>query len=1665
MPTSGDIAASLKELEMGNDDIPTSILLGAGYDGEKRLAFLEFYEPSSQRIFHYYDKSGHMPYCFTKEPLEELAFLKQRKDVVDVHTEEKMDLINDKRILVSKIVTSDPLAIGGATNERSIRNTITAYEADIKYYENYLYDNQLQVGSFYSVREGKVIPEVMETAAGVEDALHKSLEGSTPPLSDYIRNWALLLTQPQPEIKRAAIDIEVYSPVESRIPDPEKAEYQIISVALAGSDGKKVVYVLERPGLELGPDRVPPDVEKRFFKTEPELLLSMYEDLLTYPVVITFNGDEFDLPYLYQRSLNMNIPKESIPITRGNQMASIRHGIHIDLYRAFNNRSIQIYAFSNKYSEHTLNGVASGLLGREKVEIDVPIGELLLNELAYYNYVDSELTLDLTRFDNDVFMKLFITICRISKMPLEDASRLNVSNWIRSLMIFEHRRWNALVPRREDLEGKGGASSEAIIKGKKYKGGFVVDPKPGVHFNVVVLDFASLYPSLIKVYNLSYETVRCVHPECRDNLIPETDHWVCTKRKGMTSLLIGSLRDVRVGYFKSLSKRPGLTKADKEFFNVISQALKVFLNACFTGDTDIVTPDGIKNIREMKVGDRVVNVNPETMEIDIDRVIEVQEFPYRGEMYHFNDRRFVDLMVTPNHRFLTTNGKGKKPVFRAAEEIFKATDIAIPKIKPRIDTEPPTRLSFLQTAKNIGAMAAFYPGAERPHFWFAKLPEDFKLKLRKNKVPDEKGSKLVGGARPFFRVPARELTENDIDRAEAIGGSVFFSQPKCFKVPARLETEDFAALCGWFVSEGSLFSNTPKLYADGGHRGSSQGITVSQSYGRGNPNGDSYRNEIGRLLDRLGLKHDADPGGKRYFRIASSVLHEWMLSNCYMAGTLHHTSISKRVPRFVFESERNMKAFLDAAYMGDGSAKQCCYTTNSRRLAEDMVVLTSLLGAKSKIKRDGNVYRVVFKNVSSKLTYAGAETRKYVRKVPFDGTVYCVTTEKNHTVIAGRNGRFVHVGQSYGVMGYDNFALYCLPVAEATAALGRYSIGKTIDKAKELGVEVLYGDSVAGDSVVWVKEPAGVHATRIENLFGWPLGTTIDGKEYFMPRELSVLTLDDAGRAVFKPVKHVMRHLTKKRLYRLSLTNRLALTVTEDHSLISLPPRRGKESHAKSLKFVEIKPTEVGRRVKELIALTRVPLEKVAVRGYPREVYEFLGSFVGSGRFQWTEGRVGSKLDGYVIPAGSDAKALLSLVAKLKEGGWVEDYALQGSPGEIAIRGGKLTILLMELAEAFGQTKVPFFIFNESEENVASFLRGIFGLEGSLLLVKGGRVARLSSPRACIPDGIRELLWRLGMPSSTYYTVIVKKDGTSGSPLFWLEMEDAQALFEKVGFLDSKAKRRLQKASLRGARAEREGDFVRVGVMDVTEVKGDSYVYDLEVEGSHRFFANGILCHNTDSVFLRAPSPEQLDLILAWARKELGIDLEVDKVYRYAAFSSRKKNYAAVYPDGSLEVKGLTGKKSNVPQFIKRTFKDVLKVLSDVKNPDEFTAARENIRQMLRDTYLRLKRREIPMEDLAFHVMMSKAVDRYTENTPQHVKAAQLLLGRGREMKPGDVISFVKTTNGVGVKPVELAKPEDIDVDKYVEYMRGTFDQLLDSLGYDFDEILGATKLEDFFGF
>ena len=73
-------------------------------------------------------------------------------------------------------------------------------------------------------------------------------------------------------------------------------------------------------------------------------------------------------------------------------------------------------------------------------------------------------------------------------------------------------------------------------------------------------------------------------------------------------------------------------------------------------------------------------------------------------------------------------------------------------------------------------------------------------------------------------------------------------------------------------------------------------------------------------------------------------------------------------------------------------------------------------------------------------------------------------------------------------------------------------------------------------------------------------------------------------------------------------------------------------------------------------------------------------------------------------------------------------------------------------------------------------------------------------------------------------------------------------------------------------------------------------------------------------------------------------------------------------------------------------------------------------------------------------------------------KAAKLLVDIGKDVKAGDVISYVKTKTGDGVKPVELAKPEEVDTEKYLETMEATFDQVLSSLNFNFKSILGKPR-------
>ncbi len=555
-------------------------LLGVGYDGQERKAYLKMLDLDSNNVSILMDMTGHKPYCLTDKPPQELANDPRLKEAgaVDFIQVEKYDSINDREITMTLIKASDPLAVGGT--KKSIREIVRSWEADIPYHLNYIYDNRYVPSIVYKIEDSKLIPILGEDEK-IEQIMARFFHDVAEEEKEEIRKWLKILESEHPPIDFTALDIEILGESPTRIPSPSKPEDRVVAVSFSGTKKMDKVLVLKRDNVDLNFSGSG-EFSLEVFDDEAALLSRCFEIMDEYPIVVTFNGDDFDLPYLKNRAERLGIARSKIPINVGRDGATLRKGIHLDLYRFFNNKSVQVYAFDNRYREYTLDGIAKALLGVGKIQVEKPLGELTLQELAEYSYRDSRLLRDMVESGDRLLLRLMAVISRISRMPLEDVCRHGVSGWIKSLLYWELRALNWLIPLKEDLiAAKGETSTKAIIEGKKYRGGLVVDPIPGVHFNVTVLDFASLYPSILKEYNLSFETINCIHPECRSNKIPETSHWVCVKKRGLQSSIIGCIRDIRVKWYKPAASDKSLTPAQRGWYEVVQRALKVFLNASY----------------------------------------------------------------------------------------------------------------------------------------------------------------------------------------------------------------------------------------------------------------------------------------------------------------------------------------------------------------------------------------------------------------------------------------------------------------------------------------------------------------------------------------------------------------------------------------------------------------------------------------------------------------------------------------------------------------------------------------------------------------------------------------------------------------------------------------------------------------------------------------------------------------------------------------------------------------------------------------------------------------------------------------------------------------------------------------------------------------------------
>jgi len=224
-------------------------------------------------------------------------------------------------------------------------------------------------------------------------------------------------------------------------------------------------------------------------------------------VVLTEGGDSFIFPYLARRAHHHHILHRMV---LGREESPLR------VYE------VQGHSYFS-YGKILFKQTAARLLGR--LHVDEANGFI----------------------SSDCGLEGLFEVARTCIIPLQRASRTTIGTSMTSLQLYHAVKANVLIPwnKNEPEEWKNG--NELILADR---GGFIYEPKFGLHDSVGELDFSSLYPTIMRNMNLSGETVRCNC--CPDSVhrVPELGWNVCERWNGIVPRSLDILLRKRALYKK-----------------------------------------------------------------------------------------------------------------------------------------------------------------------------------------------------------------------------------------------------------------------------------------------------------------------------------------------------------------------------------------------------------------------------------------------------------------------------------------------------------------------------------------------------------------------------------------------------------------------------------------------------------------------------------------------------------------------------------------------------------------------------------------------------------------------------------------------------------------------------------------------------------------------------------------------------------------------------------------------------------------------------------------------------------------------------------------------------------------------------------------------------------
>jgi len=146
-------------------------------------------------------------------------------------------------------------------------------------------------------------------------------------------------------------------------------------------------------------------------------------------------------------------------------------------------------------------------------------------------------------------MEGVIELARLAKIPVQRMARTSPGTAITSMQLDRAFQDNLLIPWRKGEPERFKTAWDLLVADK---GGLVFQPKLGIFEDVAEIDFASMYPTMMAIHNISPETILCGC--CENHRVPEAGYTICEKREG---IIPKTLRPI-------LARRAWLKKMAKE---------------------------------------------------------------------------------------------------------------------------------------------------------------------------------------------------------------------------------------------------------------------------------------------------------------------------------------------------------------------------------------------------------------------------------------------------------------------------------------------------------------------------------------------------------------------------------------------------------------------------------------------------------------------------------------------------------------------------------------------------------------------------------------------------------------------------------------------------------------------------------------------------------------------------------------------------------------------------------------------------------------------------------------------------------------------------------------------------------------------------------------------